>query len=427
MKQKILLLISTLIFLLIISEITLTFLVDKDLDGNLSLNYIHLKPFQLPINETAKKIDELIANKLPYSLLASYKNNNFTRNYFNIRLIPDTLLGWKPNPIFKSSDGLYIYNRDGIRCGDILTEIPTKNKLRIAIFGDSYAHGDEVMFQNTIGNYLEGLFLDKNVNTEVLNFAVSGFGMDQAFLRWQAINEQFKPDIVIFGTQFENAKRNINLLRPFYYFITEIPYSKPRFVLEGNTIQFLPNPIIDVTETVKIIKDFDNWQFSNFEGFYKAENYSPNFLFYCKTYSLVSSTISQLLGEIDYFKSESESFIVTYRLFEHFKQNVENSGEIFIPVHFPVKNDFDALSQKFLDIFYDKQFVYDELFNALCEKSNFVETYDALNNFSKTNENNSLFMKRHYSPIANKIIANQIFEFLQKEHPQIFINSKKEN
>jgi len=427
MKQKFYLLISTIFLLFLLLEVSLTFIVTEDLDGNLSLNYIHLKPFQIPIIETEKKIETLISDKLPDSLLVNYKSKNFTRKYFNIRLIPDSLLGWAPNPIFKSSDGLYVYNRNGIRTRNILDEIPPKNKLRIAIFGDSYSHGDEVAFENTIGNYLEELLNQSKINAEVINFAISGYGIDQAFLRWKLIDEQFNPDIVILGVQFENAKRNINLLRPFYYFTTEIPYSKPRFLLEGNALQFLPNPILDIKNTVDIIKNFDSWQYSHFEGFYSNQNYHPNFLFYSKTFSLFSSTISQLVGEINYYKSSSESFKVTYKLFEKFQKDVKDKGEVFIPVHLPVKNDFDFLSQKFLSIVYNQQFIYDELFDALRKKANFVETYDTLENWGKTKDMNQLFMKRHYSPTANKVIANQIFEFIQNEHPQILFNSKRKN
>jgi len=427
MKQKFYLLFSTIFILFLFLEISLTFIVKKDLDGNLSLNYIHIKPFQLPINETKKKIDDLISHKLSDSVVSNYKNANFIRKYFTIRLIPDSLLGWVPNPIFKNNDGLYVYNRDGIRSRNILDKIPKKDKLRIAIFGDSYAHGDEIAFENTIGNYLEILLKQSNINAEVLNFAVSGYGMDQAFLRWQLINPQFQPDIVILGVQFENAKRHINILRPFYYYITEIPYSKPRFLIEGNKMQFLRNPINDVKKTVDIIKDFDNWEFSHFEGFYLRENYNSNILNYSKSISIISSTFSQLLGEVDFYKPKGQSFQVTYKLFEMFRDSVLQKSEIFIPVHLPVKNDFDFFSKKFLDIVYNKQFIYDELFDALKKKSYFVESYNALENWSEENGIETLFMKRHYSPIANQIIANQIFEFLQKNYAQTLSNFKREN
>lgn len=423
MKQKLILLLTTLMVIFIFAEITLTILVDEDLDGNLSFNHVHLKPYQLPIKETEKKIEELQNHKVPDSLLQNYDESGFKREYFNVRLLPDSLLGWSPSPIYKSKEGLYIYNKDGIRCKDILTDYSEKKKLRIAIFGDSYAHGDEVRFENTIGKYLQNLLDGQNIETEILNFAVSGYGLDQAFLRWESIKEKFQPDIVILGVQFENIKRHINLLRPFYYYTTEIPYSKPRFVISGDKLQLIKSPITDVTKTVDIIENFDSWELSNLEGFYTKENYEANPLYLSNSISFISSAISQIFTEVDYYNSSSESYQVTYNIIEQFSKSVKSKNGIFIPLHLPVMNDFDFVTQSFLDIFYNQKFIYDELFSSLKLQYNFVEPYDALNEWGEKNGFETLFMSRHYSPIANKLIANKIFEFMKSGYPEI-INNK---
>ena len=422
MKPKLILLSTTLLVIFIFAEITLTILADKDLDGNLSLNHVHLKPYHLPIIETEKKIEELQNNKVPDSLLQNYDKNSFKREYFNVRLLPDSLLGWSPSSIYKSKEGLYIYNKDGIRCDDILSDYFEKNKLRIAIFGDSYAHGDEVRFENTIGKYLQNLFDGENIEAEILNFAVSGYGMDQAFLRWELVKEKFQPDIVILGVQFENIKRHINLLRPFYFYTTEIPYSKPRFIISRDKLQLIINPITDVTKTVNIVENFDSWELSNFEGFYKKENYEANPFNLSNSISFISSAISQINREVDYYNPSSESYQVTYKILEQFSKSVKSEYGIFIPLHLPVKNDFDFVTQSFLDIFYDKKLIYDDLFSALKLQYNFVEPYDTLNEWGGKNGFETLFMFRHYSPIANKIIAHKVFMHLKNEYPEITNN-----
>ncbi|MDA3860909.1 MAG: SGNH/GDSL hydrolase family protein [Melioribacteraceae bacterium] len=425
MKQKLLLLLITLLIAFSITEITFTILVDEDLDGNFSLNYVHLKPFKLPILETEKKVEELIQHKIPDSLIQQYEGKNFKREYFNVRLIPDSLLGWSPNPYYKSSNELYLYNKDGIRSKNILTDYSKKSKLRIAFFGDSYSHGDEVKFKNTIGEYLQTLLNKDSIDAEVINFAVSGYGMDQALLRWEEVKDQFQPDIVILGVQFENAKRHINLLRPFYYYITEIPYAKPRFVISGNKLLLVKNPISDIANTAETIKNIDDWKFSHFEGFYDKENYESNLFYLSKSVSFVSNAISQIFGEIDFYKPESESYQVTYKIFEQFKNSVEENNKIFIPVHLPVKNDLDFLTAKFLDIMYSQKFIYDELFSALKLKATFVETFDTLEKWELENETDNLFMKRHYSPTANKIIANQIYDFLKTHNQHLLKPSER--
>ncbi|MCF6268812.1 MAG: SGNH/GDSL hydrolase family protein [Melioribacteraceae bacterium] len=419
MKKKFLLLLSTLLIFFILTEITFNILVKQDLDGNMSFNHVQLKPYKLPIKETKKKIDNLIDRKVPDSLLQYYAESKLKRSYFNVRLIPDSILGWSPSPIYNGNNGFYIYNEDAIRSNDILADYSQKKGLRIAIFGDSYLHGDEVKFQNTVGNYLELLLSKNNIDAEVLNFAVSGYGIDQSLLRWELIKEKFQPDIVILGVQFENVKRHINLVRPFYYYTTAIPYSKPRFVISGNKLQLIKNPIPDINKTVDIIEHFDDWDFSNFEGFYNKENYIPNPLYLSKSISFFSSAISQILAEIYYYNSSSESYQVTYKIIEKFSKNVESENGIFIPLHLPVLNDFDFITQSFLDIFYNQKFIYDDLFSTLKLQYSFVEPYTSLNEWGETNGFERLFMTRHYSPIANKIIAGRILEHLQSEYSGI--------
>ena len=101
---------------------------------------------------------------------------------------------------------------------------------------------------------------------------------------------------------------------------------------------------------------------------------------------------------------------------------MKNENGIFIPLHLPVKNDFDFVTQNFLDIFYDQKFIYDDLFSALKLEYNFVEPYDLLNEWGEKNGFEKIFMKRHYSPIANKIIAERVFEFLKSGYPEIITN-----
>ena len=420
MKQKLILLLSTILFIFTFTEIFLTFLVETDLDGNMSLNYIHLKPYQLPVIETQNKINTLLENKLPDSLIQNYFDKSFKRKYFQVRLVPDSILGWSPNPYYKSNNGLYIYNKDGIRTDNILANFAHKKKLRIAIFGDSYAHGDEVNFRSTIGYFLETELKKVKVNSEVLNFAVSGYGMDQAYLRYKMVKDKYKPDIIILGVQFENVKRHINLLRPFYYFTTEIPYSKPRYIIQANKLQLIPNPINDIKHTADIIKNFDDWYFLRFEGFYIQQNYYPSFIYSSKTISFVESAISQIFSEIDYYEPNSESYKITYKIFDEFKKSVNKDDKLFIPVHLPVKNDFDYLTKNFIKLNYNQQFIYDDLFNALKLINKFVEPYHDMTDWSNQHTINGLFEQRHYSANSNKIIAHDIFKYISNVQPTLF-------
>ncbi len=88
--------------------------------------------------------------------------------------------------------------------------------MRIAIFGDSFAFGAQVPFEHTWGYYLENNLKEAGLNAEVLNFGVGGYGIDQAFRRWEKEGKAFSPHVVLCGFQPENVKRNVNLIRPIY-------------------------------------------------------------------------------------------------------------------------------------------------------------------------------------------------------------------
>ena len=406
MKQKLILLFSTILICFLVLEVTLLLFIEKDLDNNKMLNNLHLKPFKLPVVETKIKIDKLL-------------DSNYNNNYQNVRLVPDTSLGWVSNSNYGKDDNLYKYNKDGIRINDINRIFNKKDVLRIAIFGDSYIHGDEVNFENTIGKYLEEIFNKNNINVEVLNFAVSGYGMDQALLRYQAVNYKYKPDIILLGVQFENVKRNVNILRPFYSHITEIPYSKPRFIMNKEELKLIPNPIKDISKTVGIIENFEKWSFSKYENFYDVADYNSAYLYKSQIFTVLSSLISTLNSEFNFYSSNSKSYLLTKSIFKEFIEDCKLNNQIFIPVHLPTINDLQFPQRSFFNLLYSQDFIYQDLFTELKSMKHFVETFNKLNNWSSEESLDKLFMKRHYSPIANRIIAEQIYEFIATQHSQI--------
>ena len=154
------------------------------------------------------------------------------RNY----IVEDRNCGWAIRPDADSNVGVnpgnYTYryhsNSDGFR--DDRNPSKTPDKLRIALFGDSFVHADEVDFRDSWGQRMEQETL---AGAEVLNFGVQGYGTDQSLLHYRELGEFFHPHIVLIGYQFENIGRNVNLLRKLYQPDSNIPFSKPRFVLRG--------------------------------------------------------------------------------------------------------------------------------------------------------------------------------------------------
>src|SRR5262249_27037975 len=93
--------------------------------------------------------------------------------------------------------------------------------LRLAVFGDSFAFGMDVGDDDTFAAQLE----HQMDHSEVLNFGVLGYGMDQVLLRFRAEGVQFHPDIVVLNYVQMLAARAQEDFTTWY---------KPRFVLDGN-------------------------------------------------------------------------------------------------------------------------------------------------------------------------------------------------
>jgi hypothetical protein len=107
--------------------------------------------------------------------------------------------------------------------------------LRVALVGDSFTQGWFVDEKETIAGYLEKIL---GKETEVLNFGVHGYGIDQMALLTTEILPDYHPDIVVLnfiGADPERACARFlfNRRKPYYI------YSKSSLALEQRE---LPSP-----------------------------------------------------------------------------------------------------------------------------------------------------------------------------------------
>src|SRR5262245_19507134 len=137
-------------------------------------------------------------------------------------------------------DGVrYQNNADGLRGDRTYSAMPAVGTRRISAYGDSFTYCEQVEFQDCWTRGLE----QELPNTEVLNFGVPGFGPDQAWLRYQRSGEAWHSCVVLIGHMVENVNRVVNRFRPFIWYGAGPPGAKPRFLLEGDQLVLLPNPV----------------------------------------------------------------------------------------------------------------------------------------------------------------------------------------
>lgn len=210
-----------------LGEIGVRIVGTTDPHGNFLVQGRRVKPYQLPMGGLQEKV------------------NSYISNGPSADVVYDPDLGWSLIPNTESADGLAHHVTAGIRSASTdYARNPPQGTLRIALFGDSFTWGAEVPDDGTWAYFLQSGLNKAGLDAKVLNFGVSGYGMDQAFLRWKLNGAGFSPDIVIFGFQAENGKRNLNLYRPFYAPAKNGIFSKPRFVIEPDQLELVNSPTV---------------------------------------------------------------------------------------------------------------------------------------------------------------------------------------
>lgn len=150
----------------------------------------------------------------------------------------DPVLGWSFRPGFASKSGLYRIGALGSRGPREYAREKPEGTLRILCFGDSFTYCDEVPDRDAWPALLEA----REPELEAINFGVSGYGTDQALMRFRREGRELGADVVLIGMLLENVGRNANRYRALWHPWTPGAVIKPRYVLEGGELVLVPLP-----------------------------------------------------------------------------------------------------------------------------------------------------------------------------------------
>jgi lysophospholipase L1-like esterase len=333
---------------------------------------------------------------------AAIRQYNSTNASF---VIADPLLGWAPRPGVRTS--LYTYNSQGLRVKTpemVYSTAATPGRERIAVFGDSFANGAEVGNDQTWASYAEDALRQVGTNAEVLNFGVNGYGMDQAYLRWRHHGSAYAPSVVVFALQLENAKRNMNLIRPMYVRATEnLPFSKPRFVIESGQLRLINSPVVPPEQLPDTIRHLRDWPLAPFEQYFRPADYSPSLW----SASLALSFLGQTIGgdKPDDIASSDERELAI-RIMEAFRDSVQSSGARFVILYLPKRHELRSVRNtgKAPD---------DAFLQQIEQRLGLVSAADALLAQSRKTSVDALYQEGgHYSPEGNQVVARFLTEAL---------------
>lgn len=343
----------------------------------------------------------------------------------------DADVGWSPRPSTARHENgaLYRTNAAGQRSDREYSVERPPGVTRVATFGDSFTHCDEVANPDCWAAVLERRWQ----GSEILNFGVPAAGPDQAWLRYQRDGRPYKPCGVVIGYMVENINRAVGRFFPFYQPLAGTVLSKPRFALDGDGLALVPNPVTnpaDLSDPVWVERTLgpgDRWyvphQFTphplDFLWSFRAartalyhrhalglQGTDPTFL---KIWA--SGTAWNGMGDLEYFdqqlarayRPETEAFQVTSRVLVSFAREVTRDGGTPVVVIFGRRQEA-VLARHRLPRFY--QPLRDALDAAQIPT---IDVSDALARAANRRGMEQLFGSRgHYSAEVNRIVAEEL-------------------
>ena len=325
----------------------------------------------------------------------------------------DPELGWTLRP--NSVKRLYRSNSKGLRASREYELQPPADKVRIAAFGDSFTHGDSVAMGGTFEEQLEQLA----PGFEVMNFGIPGSDPGQALMRYRREGVRYRPAIVLIGHMSENINRMVNTFRPFYFSVSGLPFSKPRFAVQGGRLVLIPNPLQSPDAYRELLRDPESVlpRLGEHDYFYHR-NHRRSRGDFLPSVRFVRVISDQYFGQPiflhDQYNIRSEAYQVTFRVLDQFYREALAHGSLPIIVLFPQRRE--------VRLHHDGHPVpYQPLLDELRRRG--YRVIDLADGFQKYDPQLELLKTRytHYPEEGNAMVAEWIRDVLTQQgltHPE---------
>jgi hypothetical protein len=322
-------------------------------------------------------------------------------------LVHSPTLGWtiKPN----GESGLYRANSQGFRAERDYPQHPTEDLVRVATFGDSFTHGDDVPYDETWQAQLGRA----TANLEVLNFGVGGYGLDQAYLRYEQDGAAFHSDLVFIGFLVGDIWRHITVFRPFSHPPTGMPLSKPVFVLSDGELALIENPLKTPADIRRLLESPETvlTELGRRDYFFKTR-YGKSHFDFLPSVRIGKMVFSEAVARWDpaAFDPDSEVLALTLKIFDAFHESVARHGATPVIVIFPERLDLrhylqsgDKPHHTLIDHFESRGLGYVDLTEPLAKYVSGGALEDLLT------------PSGHYSGLANGLVARKLAAYLERQ------------
>lgn len=375
-----------LLLCLLLLEVAVRLLSPADQDGNRRFRDTRLKPYHPPVRKTEGILAQYLASK-------------------DSGLIYDPDLGWSQRPhAARHNSAGFISSEPAVPME------PSPGRLRIAVFGGSYTQGstDQAWWR-----VLEDELNSHGLPAEVLNFGVGGYGMDQAYLRWKRDGAPYRPQIVIFGFCAGNSYDNLNLIRMIKDPDTSIPFTKPRFVLEGEDLRLLNSPTPAPSAMVAITAHPEAWPLSARDFFWVPRDFQMTWWRHSLLAALAEakfSAKSRAHSPENFYQMTGEPAQLALRITAKFQAEVQAAGSAFLVAHLPYITELEAWKAK-------GRFPHEELYAAVKSRAPVIAPEQAMLAACGERPPRSFFSDGHYTDEFQAVVGKEIAAFL-RTHPE---------
>jgi hypothetical protein len=253
-------------------------------------------------------------------------------------MVYDDQVGWSVGSNRRSANGLYRSSPRGIRGPhEGVTFSMAEGKTSIALIGDSYTFGEEVKYEDTWGYHLSHLLGE---DMQVLNFGVPGYGVDQAYLRYEKDAKMWKPKVAIFGLFSHDLRRTMTVYPFLAHPHWDMPFSKPRFILSNGTLERLNEPPLR-PEAIFSHLSIAELPFLELDYGYEESTWQHSIYHASYLVRLFVSWFPSPVAEAPDFADEP-LLSINSAIMKAFVRAAEQEGTIPVAVYFPGRAELDG-------------------------------------------------------------------------------------
>jgi hypothetical protein len=314
-------------------------------------------------------------------------------------------LGWTIKPSGRGD--LYRANAQGIRGDREFARVPPPGTLRIAAFGDSFTHGDEVPNEDT----WQEILMRAHPAVEAMNFGVGAYGLDQAFLRYQRDGADYGARVVLIGFMPENLFRHVNVYRPFFVPSSGLALAKPRYELDQGRLVLVENPMRDLAGYRELLAHPERElpRLGAHDLFFQVRPHEG-----ALDLPLVRVVKSLRWAWADWrlgvsggaYDTSGEPFRVTVAIVEAFAATVSRNGSLPIVVVYPRRRDVERVRR-------DGSRHYAALINHCRARG--IRVLDLAESLASSGARLDALVGRHYTAAGNRVVAEAIWRYLERE------------